>query len=98
MMKWLWRFASSEQALWKDVIQAKYEMEDLWITKMVTSTYRSSHWRAIKNHWPKLTGNCNIKLGNGASSREDRRLEQGSLKTLSPDIFTLNQSSKGTLW
>lgn len=29
MMKWLWRFASSEQALWKDVIHAKYEMEDL---------------------------------------------------------------------
>ncbi|WMV21281.1 hypothetical protein MTR67_014666 [Solanum verrucosum] len=63
MMKWLWRFASSEQAPpWKDVIHAKYEMDDHWITKMVTGIYGSRLWRAIRNHWSKLRGNCNIKL------------------------------------
>ncbi|WMV29912.1 hypothetical protein MTR67_023297 [Solanum verrucosum] len=96
MMKWIWRFASSEQALWKDVIQAKYEMEDHWITKMVCSTYGSCLRRAIRNHWPKLRGNCSIKLGNGRKTSfwEDRWLEQGSLKTLFSDIFTLNQQQR----
>lgn len=71
MMKWLWRFASSEQAL----------------------------WRAIRNQWPKLRGNCNIKLGNGrrTSFWEDKWLEQGSLKTLFLDIFWLNQQIRATV-
>lgn len=28
MMKWLWKFASPEKALWKEVIRAKYRMLD----------------------------------------------------------------------
>lgn len=42
MMKWLWRLASCEQALWKDLIKPKYEMEDRWSTKMITNTYGTS--------------------------------------------------------
>ena len=80
-------------------IQAKYEIEDLWITKTVTSTYGSSHWRAIRNHWPKLRENCSIKLGNGRKTSfwEDRWLEQGSSSTLFPNFFTLNQQQRATV-
>ncbi|WMV37516.1 hypothetical protein MTR67_030901 [Solanum verrucosum] len=63
LMKWLWRLASNEQALWKEVIQAKYEMEDHWSTSMVTNTYGLG--RTIRYLWPKLRGNCKIKIGNG---------------------------------
>ncbi|WMV31952.1 hypothetical protein MTR67_025337 [Solanum verrucosum] len=92
LMKWLWRLASNEQALWKEVIQAKYEMEDHWSTSMVTNTYGTSLWRTIRNLWPKLRGNCKIKIGNGVkvSFWEDSWLEQGPLKTLFPDVFILN--------
>ncbi|WMV53856.1 hypothetical protein MTR67_047241 [Solanum verrucosum] len=88
-----------EVAMWKDVIQAKHEMKDLRITKMDTSTYGSSLWRVIRNHWPKLRGNYSIKLGNSRKTSfwEDRWLEQGSLKTLFPDIFTLNQQQRDTV-
>ena len=57
MMKWLWRLASSEQALWKELIKQKHEMEENWSTKMITSTYGASIWRAIRNLWPKLREN-----------------------------------------
>jgi len=99
MMKWLWRLASSEQALWKELIKQKYEMEDHWSTKMVTSTYGTSIWRAIRNFWPKLRENCSIRIGNGmkVSFWEDSWLEQGSLKTLFPDIYILNQQQKDTV-
>lgn len=33
MMKWLWKFADEENMLWKEVITAKYGMEDKWMTK-----------------------------------------------------------------
>lgn len=100
MMKWLWRFTSGEQSLWKDVIQTKYELEDHWIIKTVTSTYGSRLWKAIRNLWPKLRRNCSIKLGDGRKTSfwEDRWLEQGSLKALFPDIFTLNQQTVAEIW
>ncbi|WMV59186.1 hypothetical protein MTR67_052571 [Solanum verrucosum] len=99
LMKWLWRLASNEQALWKEVIQAKYEMEDHWSTSMVTNTYGTSLWRTIRNLWPKLGGNCKIKIGNGVkvSFWEDSWLEQGPLKTLFPDVFILNQQQRATV-
>ncbi|WMV25611.1 hypothetical protein MTR67_018996 [Solanum verrucosum] len=61
MMKWLWRFASSELALWKEVVQLKYEMANHWTTKMVTDTYGINLWRSIRNLWPKLRENCSIR-------------------------------------
>ncbi|WMV26358.1 hypothetical protein MTR67_019743 [Solanum verrucosum] len=36
-MKWLWKFANENQMLWKRVINAKYEGEDMWMTKEVTT-------------------------------------------------------------
>lgn len=36
MMKWLWRFASIEHSLWKEVIREKYGMEEHWTINMVS--------------------------------------------------------------
>lgn len=51
MMTWLWKFASPEEALWKDVIRSKYGMQDGWITKEVTTPYNCSVWRSIRKLW-----------------------------------------------
>ena len=66
---------------------------------MVTNTYGTSLWRTIRNLSPKLRGNCKIKIGNGvnASFWEDNWLELGSLKTLFPDVFILNQQERATV-
>ena len=65
MMKWLWIIASRESALWKEVIQLKYEMADHWTTRMVTDTYGINLWRSIRNLWPKLRENCSIRTEDG---------------------------------
>ncbi|XP_047270263.1 uncharacterized protein LOC124899409 [Capsicum annuum] len=98
-MKWLWRFASGEQALWKDIIKLKYEMDGHWTTKLVTSTYGVGLWRAIRNLWPKLRENCGMKMENGMKVFfwDDRWLEQGTLKDLFPDIYILNQQENATV-
>jgi len=40
MMKWLWKFANEDNMLWKEVITAKYGMEDQWMTKMISTPYK----------------------------------------------------------
>ncbi|KAG5616819.1 hypothetical protein H5410_016643 [Solanum commersonii] len=63
LLKWLWRFVSGEQGLWKDVIVSRYTMEGLWITKQVRSPYGVGLWRTIRTgglNCGKLK-NCNRK-------------------------------------
>ncbi|WMV13959.1 hypothetical protein MTR67_007344 [Solanum verrucosum] len=55
MMKWLWKFASAENSLWKEVIAAKYGMRDKWMTTEVASPYGSSVWRSMGSGARKIT-------------------------------------------
>ena len=51
MMKWLWKFSNEDHMLWQEVITAKYGMEDKWMTEMVSTPYKYTVWRAIRNLW-----------------------------------------------
>lgn len=50
--------------LW-EVIRAKYEMDDKWTTKIVTTPYGCSTWRSIRNLWPLLLSKINFKVLSG---------------------------------
>lgn len=65
LLKWLWRFVSGEQGLWKDAIASRYTTEDLWITTEVRNLYGVGLWRTIRNQLPKMWGNSIIVIGNG---------------------------------
>lgn len=65
MMKWLWKFASDDNFLWKEVVAVKYGMEDKWMAPAVFSPYGSSVWRSIRNFWGLLLGKTSCKVGNG---------------------------------
>ncbi|WMV14069.1 hypothetical protein MTR67_007454 [Solanum verrucosum] len=82
IMKWLWRFASQEQALWKETIKARFGMENLWITNLSTQPYGSGVWRSIRNLWIKFFNKCKIKVGNGGRTLfwEDKWVDQVSPK------------------
>ena len=49
MMKWLWKLANEDNMLWKEVIIAKYGMEDKWMSKMISTPYKCTVWRGIRN-------------------------------------------------
>ena len=51
MLKWLWKFMTGENMLWREVIRDKYEMENRWMTKMVTTPYERGIWRTVRNLW-----------------------------------------------
>ncbi|WMV18963.1 hypothetical protein MTR67_012348 [Solanum verrucosum] len=99
LLKWLWRFVSGEQGLWKDAIVSRYTMEGLWITKQVRSPYGVGLWRTIRNQWPKLWGNSRIVIGNGrrTSFWNDVWVGQYPLIQLYPVIYNLNQQKEATV-
>ncbi|WMV46335.1 hypothetical protein MTR67_039720 [Solanum verrucosum] len=92
LMKWLWRFASQEQALWKETIKARFGMENKWTTYMPTQPYGTGVWRSIRSQWIKFANNCKIKVGNGGKTLfwEDVWAGQETLKNKYPDLFNLS--------
>lgn len=68
-MKWLWKYANEKQRLWGKVIEAKYEEEDRWMTKEVTTPYGVNLWRSIRSLWSDLKSNTKIKVNDGRKTR-----------------------------
>ncbi|WMV11936.1 hypothetical protein MTR67_005321 [Solanum verrucosum] len=99
LMKWLWRFASQEQSLWKDTIKARYGMETRWISNIATQPYGTGVWRTIRNLWPKLINKCTIKIGDGGKTLfwEEVWAGQASLKASFPDLFSLSLQKVATV-
>jgi len=46
--KWLWRFAKEDVAMWRNVIKAKYGINDLgWWTKKSSFSHGVNFWKSI---------------------------------------------------
>ncbi|WMV40242.1 hypothetical protein MTR67_033627 [Solanum verrucosum] len=99
LMKWLWRFASQEQALWKETIKARFGMENLWITNLSTQPYGAGVWRSIRNLWIKFFNKCKIKVGNGGRTLfwEDKWVDQVILRNRFPILFNMSLQKEATI-
>ncbi|XP_060216840.1 uncharacterized protein LOC132644271 [Lycium barbarum] len=102
MMKWLWKFATTDNMLWKEVISAKYG-KNSWMTNVVTIPYGCSVWRTIRNLWPLVINRSSFKVGNGlkVSFWDDKWIGHEPLKQLYPDLYTLclqQQATVAELW
>ncbi|KAG5622081.1 hypothetical protein H5410_007299 [Solanum commersonii] len=99
MMKWLWKFASAENSLWKEVIAAKYGMRDKWMTTKVTSPYGSSAWRSISDLWDLVLERSYCKVGNGRKVVfwMDKWCGQVPLSQRFPDLYDLCQMQQATV-
>ncbi|WMV34452.1 hypothetical protein MTR67_027837 [Solanum verrucosum] len=84
-MKWLWRYLFEDQLMWKRVVGAKYEAEDSWMTKDVSSLYEGWNFKFRRhlNDWEvmRVAKFLNI-IGNfnGLQAEEDALWWKGSIK------------------
>lgn len=92
LMKRLWKFASEEQTLWKEVILDKCERAGRWTTKWFDSSCGISLWKSIRNLWPMIREKSFIKIRNGRKTLfwEDNWIGQGPLNQDFPEIFVLS--------
>uniref|UniRef100_M1A801 Reverse transcriptase zinc-binding domain-containing protein n=1 Tax=Solanum tuberosum TaxID=4113 RepID=M1A801_SOLTU len=99
MMKRLWKFASPEEALCKEVIRSKYGMQDRWITKEVTTPYNCSVWRSIRKLWQLVSTRTSCKVGNGEKVAfwKDIWCGQWPLNQNFPELYNLCQAQDATV-
>ena len=64
--KWIWRFASEKENLWKKVISVKYGQESLgWRTNEANETFGVGVWKEILKETNWCWENIKFKVGNG---------------------------------
>ena len=64
--KWLWQYGLERKALWRSVIEVKYEsLWGGWCLKMGKGPYGVSLWKFIHRGWDAFYHHCFFLLGDG---------------------------------
>ena len=68
--KWIWRFVCDKEALWKQVLLAKYGQEDFgWRTKKAVGAFGVGVWKEILKETGWCWDNLAFKVGKGNKIR-----------------------------
>ena len=64
--KWLWRFGIEETHLWRQVLVAKYGVDNGgWITKRPRGPHGCSVWKLVRMGWDGFSSNVGFDVGLG---------------------------------
>jgi hypothetical protein len=65
--KWLWKFANEEDAWWRKLVEAKYDlMRGGWCSKEVGGSYGVGVWKCIRRGWYDFKQHVRYEVGNGS--------------------------------
>ena len=98
--KWIWRFACDKEALWKQVLMAKYGQEDCgWRTKKVVGAFGVGVWNEILKEAGWCWENLVFKVGKGNKIRfwTDHWCGDTVLSQNFPHLFTLAAHRNATI-
>ena len=93
LCKWSWRFAVEREALWRQVISAKYgEEEGGWRSCVVRGSYGVGLWKAIRRGWEAVGNNLVYSVGNGRRIRfwEEKWCGDDKLCSLFPSLYAIS--------
>jgi hypothetical protein len=92
MGKWLWRYGREREALWRLVIDAKFEsLKGGWSLKEVSGSFGVGVWKHIRRGWEKFRNFVRFEVGNGShiSFWHDWWCGDRSLKQGFPALFSI---------
>ena len=98
--KWTWRFVCEKEALWKQVLMAKYGQEDFgWRTKKAVGAFGVGVWKEILKEAGWCWENLAFKVGKGNKIRFWTDLWCGDtvLSQSFPHLFTLAAHRNATI-
>jgi hypothetical protein len=90
--KWLWRYGREREALWRLVIDAKFQsIEGGWCSKEVLGSFGVGVWKHIRRGWEDFRNFVRFEVGSGAniSFWHDRWCGDSSLKQCFPALFCI---------
>jgi hypothetical protein len=90
--KWLWRYGREREALWRLVIEIKFEsLKGGWYSKEVLGTFGGGVWKHIRRGWDKVSNFVRFKIGDGShvSFWHDWWCDDRSLKQCFTILFSI---------
>ena len=92
LCKWSWRFAVEREALWRQVICAKYgEEEGGWRSHVVRGSFGVGLWKAIRRGWDVIGDNLVYSVGNRrVKFWKDKWYGDDTLCTSFPSLFVIS--------
>uniref|UniRef100_A0A2N9IJE2 Reverse transcriptase zinc-binding domain-containing protein n=1 Tax=Fagus sylvatica TaxID=28930 RepID=A0A2N9IJE2_FAGSY len=90
--KWLWRYGTDREALWRQVVEAKYGgMWGGWCSDVGRGPYGVSLWKYIRRRWDHLFPFLSFKVGNGEKVQfwHDIWCGDRSLRVVYPGLFSI---------
>jgi hypothetical protein len=90
--KWLWRYGREREALWRLVIDVKFEcLKGGWCSKEVLGTFGVGVWKHIRRGWDKFSNFVCFEVEDGShvSFWHDWWCGERSLKQCFPDLFSI---------
>ena len=93
LCKWSWRFAVEREALWRQVICAKYgEEERGWRSHVVRGSFGVGLWKAIRRGWDVIGDNLVYSVGNSRRVKfwKDKWYGDDTLCTSFPSLFVIS--------
>ncbi|XP_015164913.1 uncharacterized protein [Solanum tuberosum] len=98
-MKWLWRYGQTEVGFWKDVIKAKYGIQDHWCPKESNEPHGVGVWKHISSFQDDFFWEVSFKAGNGLKIRfwQDKLLGNSMLKDSFPFLFQIASNKEAII-
>jgi hypothetical protein len=93
--KWLWCFGNEREALWRQVIVAKYgSLQGGWSSGKVVGPNGVSLWKNIREEWTTVSSFLSFKIGDGSmvSFWTDKWCGTTSLKEAYLDLFHISRN------
>jgi hypothetical protein len=95
--KWLWRFAMEKDALWRKVVEVKYEsMAGGWCTNQVMRSYGVGVWKHIRRGWECFSKFIKFEVGDGyhISFWHDTWCGDQPLKVSYPELYRIARNKE----
>ena len=93
--KWFWRYGMDREALWKQVVEVKYEsIWGGWCTKEDQEAYGVGAWKGIRRGWNRFHTSLSFSRGNGERVKfwHDPWCGDSPLKGAFSDLFSITAS------
>uniref|UniRef100_A0A2N9J257 Reverse transcriptase domain-containing protein n=1 Tax=Fagus sylvatica TaxID=28930 RepID=A0A2N9J257_FAGSY len=98
--KWLWRYGSEREALWRLVVDAKYgSLWGGWSSKSGRGPYGVSVWKFIRKGWEEFSLHCSFSVGDGRKVKfwHDCWCGDIALNEAFPELFVISRDKDASI-